>query len=865
LHRSFRVTRPDLPEQDPTHPFSNLKTSTIGQTPSHDGYHPSLRGHRITYNYDASSPKQAIIIAGPELRVTIETNMKKAEQRIIDHLSVPKYKPVKWHSLSKKLDITKKQCRTHREALDRLLESGVIKKSNSGRLRLIGKTDPNKRQSKAANIVTGTIKRTGKGDGYLVPHERTPQLNGEDVFIAARDMQDAHTGDEVAVQLLNRRRSSGHCCGQIDQILERASNTFVGTYYEEAGQGFVRVDGKTFAEPVAVGDPGAKGAQPQDKVVIDMLRFPSLHSTGEAVLTQVLGARGEPGIDLLTIIHEFGLPNEFPESVLADASEQAELFDENDLSDRLDLTNDNVITIDPIDARDFDDAISLEISENGHWNLGVHIADVAHFVPTGGSLDIEAQKRGTSVYLPNKVLPMLPEVISNGLASLQQGKVRYVKSVFIEYTAGGIPVHTRFANAAIKVSKRFAYEQVMPIINHPDKRHKGVTKNVSALLTRMYELAMVLRKRRFANGALQMGLPEVKIDFDKKGHVIGAHRAEHDESHEIIEEFMLAANIAVAVKFTDSNIGFLRRSHGDPSEPKLKAFSDFVSVLGFDLPQYQSRKALQELLDSVKETPQSQAVNYAFLRSLKQAEYSPMDIGHYALAEDNYCHFTSPIRRYPDLTIHRQFDELVRRKSRNSRQLLNEAELMKLGRHCSSTARRAERAERELKRLKLLEYMSDHIGDELDAIITGVQAFGLFAQTVGIPAEGLVHVSSLTNDTWIYDSESYSLIGQKSGNQFQLGDRIRVTIVRVDVDRRELDLRLVKVIAKAQKPSTKKKSTKKKLKKKTGPSRSQHKPNAKGRSKSRRSNKSDSHSHGSKKSVPRKKSATGTKRNRRST
>ena len=761
-------------------------------------------------------------------------------KQITDHLSQPNYKPVSWQTLSRQIGITKKQNRAFRAALDSLIGSKTVKKSASGRLRLAKKKShkflaqkagTTKSGSKAGQLITGIIKRTGKGDGYLIPHERTPELNGEDVFINARDMQDAHTGDEVAVQLLNRTRSSGHRCGRIDEVLERESNTFVGTYFEDVGQGFVRVDGNTFSEPVSVGDPGAKGAQPEDKVVIEMLRFPSAHRIGEAVLTQVLGARGEPGVDLLTIIHEFGLPNEFPNNVMDEASEEAERFDEQDLTGREDLTKENIITIDPADARDFDDAISLERSEDGHWHLGVHIADVAHFVQTGSLLDIEAQKRGTSVYLPQKVLPMLPEVISNGLASLQQGKVRYVKSAFIEYTADGIPVHTRFANAAIKVSRRFAYEDVMPIVQNPNKPHKGVTKKVVALLGRMHELAMILRKRRFANGSLQMGLPEVRIDFNKDGHVTGAHEAHHDESHEIIEEFMLAANIAVAVHFTDKNISFLRRVHGDPSEPKLKAFSDFVAALGFELPQYQSRQHLQSLLDSVKSTDQSQAVNYAFLRSLKQAEYSPMDMGHYALAVDNYCHFTSPIRRYPDLTIHRQFDELVKKGSKKPKQLISVDELTKLGRHCSSTSRRAERGERELKRMKLLEYMSGHIGDELEAVITGVQSFGLFAQTVGIPAEGLVHVSSLPNDSWFLDTETYSLVGKKPGNHFQLGDRILVAINRVDMDRRELDLRLIKIVKKAQKAGSKKKP--KKTKKPKGKDKSKRKSGGKNASKSK--------------------------------
>lgn len=851
--------------------------------------------------------------------------MNKAEKQITDCLALPNYKPMKWQSLARQLRITKKRSLAFREALDALMDSGTVKVSASGRLRLAKKlakaaaaekhhtkqsqkqtgkpeakpprkphdkqpakqpakqtrktseNSPAKQSGKASGknskLITGIIKRTGKGDGYLIPHERTPELNGEDVFIAARDMQDAHTGDEVAVQLGNRTRSSGHRCGRIDEVLERDSNTFVGTYLEEAGQGFVRVDGNTFAEPVSVGDPGAKGAQPDDKVVVEMLRFPSLHRTGEGVLTNVLGARGEPGVDLLTIIHEFGLPDEFPDNVMEEASEQAERFDETDLTDREDLTKHNIITIDPADARDFDDAISLEQSEDGHWHLGVHIADVAHFVQTGGILDTEAQKRGTSVYLPQKVLPMLPEVISNGLASLQQGKVRYVKSVFIEYTEDGVPVHTRFANSAIKVARRFAYEDVMPIVQAPDQPHKGVTKKVVALLVRMHTLAMILRKRRFAKGSLQMGLPEVRIDFNKDGQVTGAHEAHHDESHEVIEEFMLAANIAVAVHFTDNNIAFLRRTHGDPSEPKLKAFSDFVSALGFELPQYQSRQHLQALLDSVNSTDQSQAVNYAFLRSLKQAEYSPLDMGHFALAVDNYCHFTSPIRRYPDLTIHRQFDELVKQESRKKgsrkpKQLLGVDELTKLGRHCSSTSRRAERAERELKRVKLLEYMSGHIGDELEAVVTGVQSFGLFAQTVGIPAEGLVHVSSLPNDSWFLDTETYSLVGKKAGNHFQLGDRILVSINRVDIDRRELDLKLVKVVKKAQKLTTKKKPKNKKDK---GKGNSESKPHGKSKRNQSSKPKSKGKAGGSKQSGGRasrkkaasKKSAAKKKNNRR--
>lgn len=706
--------------------------------------------------------------------------MNNMQADIIDHLRLPEYRPVKQFQLARQLGITKKRMAGFRKSLQGLIEDGQVHEGRSGRLRI----------KVAPGLVAGIIKKTSAGYGFLVPDAPRPELRGQDVYIASADIGDAHTGDSVLVQLTSKRRSGGQRCGRVEQVVERARNEFVGTYFEREGQSFVSVDGKTFEEPISVGDPGAKGAQPKDKVVIEMLRFPSRFQSGEAVLTKVLGPRGAPGVDTLSVIHEFGLPDEFPDSVLEDARVQAENFDEEELDNRRDLREETIVTIDPVDARDFDDAISLTKSEDGHWHLGVHIADVAHFVPEGSLLDIEAQKRGTSVYLPRRVLPMIPEVISNGLASLQQGKTRYSKSAFIEFSADGIPLHTELANTAIKVTKRFAYEQVMPILEAPEAHKRKVSAKVLALLQRMHELAMILRKRRFENGSLQMGLPEVRIDFNKKGEVIGASERHHDESHEIIEEFMLAANVAVAVTLKRKALPFLRRIHNEPDERKLKAFSEFVQALGFDLEKYQSRMELQRLLDEVKDAPEAHAVNYGFLRSLKQAEYSPIDTGHYALAFDDYCHFTSPIRRYPDLLIHRIVDKLCR--SNRKPKVMNEADLLKMGKHCSLTERRAEKAERELTKLKLLSYMKERVGDEIDAVITGVESFGFFCQGIDIPAEGLVHISSLTDDRYQYDQASHSLNGFKAGNQFRLGDRVRVEIARVDIERRSLDYKLIK-------------------------------------------------------------------------
>jgi ribonuclease R len=712
--------------------------------------------------------------------------MSQFEKKILDTLGRPDYKPVTAAVLARDLNVTKKHRDEFHELLAGMTSAGKIRETAEGLLR----------QAARAGLVEGTIKKTAAGAGFLIPHKKTPGPRPQpgadpragDVYIAPHDLGDAQTGDEVLVQLHRPDgRRPGRQRGKIVEILQRSTRTFVGIYLEKDEQGFVQVDGTTLNEPVYVGDPGAKGAQPGDKVVFEMVRFPSHFRGGEGVLTKVLGPRGEPGIDTLSIIHEFALPDEFSDEILAEAQVQAELFREDDLGDRLDLTHETIVTIDPVDARDFDDAISLSRSEKGHWHLGVHIADVAHFVRPGSRLDREAYRRGTSVYLPDRVLPMLPELISNSLASLQQGKVRYTKSALMEFSPEGIPLHSSFANSAIKVTKRFAYEEVMPIVNDPERHKARLSAKVRQLLVRMYELAMLLRARRFALGALELSMPEVKIDFDREGRVSGAHVVPHDPSHQVIEEFMLAANMAVATALNDRHVPFLRRAHTDPDEAKLRAFSEFVTSLGYPLKRYQSRADLQRLLDQVRETPHTHAVNYAFLRSLKQAEYSPEPLGHYALAAEHYCHFTSPIRRYPDLTIHRLVDRLV---AHDKFPHPGFAELVAVGEHCSRTERRAEQAERELVKVKLLTYMSNRVGDEFEAIVTGVQDWGFFCQAIEVPAEGLVHISTLDDDQYDYDGVAHQLCGRRSGRQIRLGAKVRAVVAHVDVDRRQLDFRL---------------------------------------------------------------------------
>ncbi|NIP86652.1 MAG: VacB/RNase II family 3'-5' exoribonuclease, partial [Planctomycetales bacterium] len=488
------------------------------------------------------------------------------------------------------------------------------------------------------------------------------------------------------------------------------------------------------------------------------------------------------------IIHEFNLPGPFAPDVLEDAREQADSFDAAVEADRRDLTDQTVITIDPEDARDFDDAISLDQIEGGHWRLGVHIADVAHFVREKSPLDREARQRATSVYLPDRVIPMLPETISNNLASLQPHRVRYTKSVFIEFAPDGAVMGAEACAAAIRSQRRFTYEEVDDYRANPRRWRRKLKVEVYELLGRMYTLAMILRKRRFDRGALELTLPEVKIDLDRDGRVAGAHLVENTESHQVIEEFMLAANEAVARILQEAGIVFLRRIHEPPDPRKLQELTLFARELGLEVTSLESRFALQGLLNQLEGRPEEHAVSYATLRSMQKAVYSPAEEGHFALASDCYCHFTSPIRRYPDLTVHRLLDALL--ASRAPRQHVDE--LANLGDHCSQREQRAEQAERELIKVKLLNYLSERIGEEMDAVVTGVQEFGLFVQGVQLPAEGLIHVTSLQDDYYHYDRGTHSLSGHRAGHSFRLGDYLRVAVAHVDVDRRELDFRLVR-------------------------------------------------------------------------
>ncbi|MDB5313525.1 MAG: rnr [Gemmataceae bacterium] len=733
----------------------------------------------------------------------IYTPMSDLVTRIVHAVTRPSYSPVKAKVLAKRLGIDDAAYPEFRRTLRAMVGEGRLAVGANQTLRA---ADPH-------GTVVGTYRRSPSGHGFVRPHAVNGTA-GPDIYIREGKALDASTGDEVVVRITRLATRIKDAAGEIVRVTGRATRTFVGTYFERDGEGLVRVDGTVFAHSVSVGDPGAKGVRPQDKVVIEMLRFPTPDSRGEGVIAEVLGPHGAPGVDTLSVVKAFGLPEEFPEEVLAEARQAASQFSEDDLGTREDFTADLVVTIDPKDARDFDDAVSVTIDpKTKHWVLTVHIADVGHFGKPGGPLDTEARRRATSVYLPQKVIPMFPEVISNGLASLQEGRLRYVKTVQMEFTPGLQKGHVRFANGAIRVRKRFTYEQVQQVLDdlasggreppeetsappdhlpHPRGAHAprspdDTDPEILAMIRRMRDLALLLRKKRLKRGALELSMPEAVLEYDPDGRVTGAHFASHDLSHQIVEEFMLAANEAVAEHLTHEEIPFLRRVHPAPNEEKLAAFAQFADLLGYPIRRPQDRFELQRVLDETAAKPERAAVHYALLRSLKQATYSPIQDEHYALASQNYCHFTSPIRRYPDLVVHRLLDRWIRHKKASA----DVTELTALGDHCSKMERRAETAERELVKLKILLYLSQKLGEQFDAVITGVADYGFFAQVEQFPAEGLVHISSLVDDYYQFDEAGHALEGKRTRRRFRLGDRVRVEVSRVDIQKRMLDFRLV--------------------------------------------------------------------------
>ncbi len=694
-------------------------------------------------------------------------------EAILKYLSERDYQPLKPRQLARQMGVSDEEYGSFRDAIKRLRDSGRIVLGAKDALTL----------PQIANRVTGHYTANPRGFGFVVPE--TPNSHG-DLFIPPGASGGAMTGDFVVatVQKQGKREGRDVMSGQIVEIIRRGRNQFVGVLERAKGAWFVIPDGKQMTTPIVIRDVGAAGPKAGAKVVVEIIHYGGEGELPNGVLVETLGEQGQLAVETQSIIRAHGLEDKFSPEALEDARRALEAFNPQDFTGRQDLTRETIITIDPPDARDYDDAISLTEKPGGGFVLGVHIADVSNFIPAGSALDKEARQRATSVYFPRRVVPMLPEVLSNGICSLQEGENRYCKTAFIEYDAQGNRTASRYCESVIASARRLTYTQAQDII---DGRSGDYPPAVVELVQRMDRVARVIEARRRKAGMIHLDLPDVELVFDEDNRVIDAVPEDTAYTHTIIEMFMVEANEVVAELMNRLNRPCLRRIHPSPDQQGSKQLTLFVHACGHKLPADLSRKDIQRLLETVKGRPESFAVNLAVLKTFEQAVYSPMQIGHFALGSEHYCHFTSPIRRYPDLTVHRLFADYCRGRM-STRPPEDLSELTKLGDHCSGAERRAQAAEDELREVLVLQFLATKVGETFDGVITGVTNFGMFVQSRRFLVDGLVRFQDLGDDWWEVDARRGCVRGEMSGQSFRIGDVLTVTIAAVDVARRQLNL-----------------------------------------------------------------------------
>ena len=718
------------------------------------------------------------------------------KNQIIKLLKHADYEPLKLAQLAKTLDVGPEDYPQFKEAFDQLRQAGHV---------VVGARNLISLPALAGQIV-GTFRANPRGFGFIVPLE--PNSHG-DLFIPPTAKADAMTGDIVIAKVKRKGKRGGEMriSGQIIEVLERAKNRFVGTLVKHPETWLVEPDGKGFFDPISVDDVTAKGAKEKDKVVVEILSYPTEKYLARGVIIEVLGKAGRYDTEIKSIIHQYHLPGPFDNDCIEQARWAAANFNPDKRGARQDITDKVIITIDPPDAKDFDDAISIEKDSQDNMILGVHIADVSNFVTPDSPLDAEAKTRGNSVYLPGKTIPMLPEILSNGICSLQPDQKRFAKSAYITYDRQGNILSRSFANSVICSKQRLTYQQADRII-------KGHTKNarpeVIELLKNMENLSRAIEQRRRKNGMIHLDLPETELVFDKAGQVVDAHPADNSYPHTIIEMFMVEANDAVASLLDRLNVPFMRRIHPEPDPMSMKNLTRLVKAFGFTLPRNPDRKVIQDLFTAVQEADCSFAVNLVVLRSFEKAQYAPLNIGHYALASTHYCHFTSPIRRYADLMVHRNLEFYLQKKPAIKEQ---EQNLTETGKHITFTEQRADDAENELTTVLTLQMLSKKIGEQLDCVVTGLTGFGVFVQCRKFGIEGLIRMDALGPDQWNYNDKTQCIVGERSGRSIRLGQAIKVLIVSVNVPARQLDVKPVELLAKEHKGHSSSINKKKRIKK----------------------------------------------------
>lgn len=700
------------------------------------------------------------------------------QERILQYMREDAYKPLTIEELVSVLKIRKDEIGSFSAVIDEMERAGYIVKTRRGRYGMPEKM----------NLVVGRLHGHQRGFGFIISD--SPGI--EDVFIPAEGMNGAMHNDRVIARISGKSSSERSREGEIIRILERANKTVVGCFEKNKSFGFVNPDDARIHYDIFIPGDEIHSAKTGQKVIVEILKWPERRRNPEGRIIEILGQKDKPGIDILSIIKKHNLPELFPYKVIRQTEKIPDTIREVDLKGRVDLRNKRIVTIDGEDAKDLDDAVSIELLENGHYLLGVHIADVGYYVPENTPLDLEARERGCSVYLVDRVIPMLPPILSNNICSLNPGTDRLTISVLIEIDDTGKVAAYDIKPSVIKSSERMTYNNVTKILEGSDTE---LLKKYDYLLEdfrNMRDLCKILNEKRKIRGSIDFELYESKVILNKEGKAVDIIRKERTFSDQIIEEFMLICNEVIAEHIYWLNIPFVYRVHEEPDPEKILILKNILHNLGYSVSKMREikPKTLQEILSRVKGEREEKVINMMLLRSLKQARYSELNLGHFGLAVNYYSHFTAPIRRYPDLVIHRIIREHLEGKMTQGRQEYLNKIISNIAKNASERERIAEEAERESVDLKKVEYMEDKIGMEFDGIISSLTSFGMFVELENT-VEGLVHVSNMLDDYYIFYEDKLIFQGERTNKTYRIGDPVTVKVIKVSKELIQIDFELV--------------------------------------------------------------------------
>lgn len=701
----------------------------------------------------------------------MSNTFEKRKKVIYDFICDDLYVPMKLKEIAMVLGVPKEQKEELKKVLDTLVEDGKITLSKRGKY--------TKGQTKR---FTGVFQAHSRGFGFVIR-----EGVDEDVFISEENINGAFQGDEVEFIITKSSEAGRRTEGKVVRILSHSTTKIVGLYEKCKSYGFVRPDNQRILSDIYIPEGKEKGAMTGHKVVVSLTSYGGERMKPEGVVTEIIGHINDPGTDIISIVKGFDLPMEFPERVINQAERVAKEVSEADRAGRMDLRTWKMVTIDGEDAKDLDDAVSLT-KEGENYQLGVHIADVTNYVQERSALDREALNRGTSVYLVDRVIPMLPHKLSNGICSLNAGEDRLALSCIMTVNPKGEVIDHVIAETVVRVDARMSYTSVAKILEDRDAEERKKYEEFVPMFEQMAELSHILRTRRKHRGSIDFDFPETKMILDENGRPIEIRPYERNVATKLIEDFMLLANETVAEEYFWRELPFLYRTHEAPDEEKMKKLSTFINNFGYHIHMGNEVRPMevQKLLGKVEGTPEETLISRLALRSMKQAKYTPENTGHFGLAAKYYTHFTSPIRRYPDLQIHRIIKENIRGRLKEERIAHYEKILPEVAMQAGVTERRAEEAERETIKLKKVEYMKERIGEEFEGVISGITKWGAYVELPNT-IEGLVHVMNMRDDHYEYWEEQYELIGEHTRNVYKLGQVVRVRVLGVDRLQRTID------------------------------------------------------------------------------